>query len=258
MDNPETARLKADFSRAAAGYDIYAELQRLIRADALAMAANIWPPGSHVLDIGCGTGSFASESRLQGLNWHITGVDIAPGMARAASCHLHAAAADAAALPFADESFHGVFSCLMLQWLPQPQAALREMLRVLRPGGIAVVSTFTEGTLEELRASFAALDDSPRVMPFHSPMDISAHAAHAGFALIAADEEEFVERYTTLTSLMQAIKVIGAGNKQQHRRRGLLTPRQLAKVEAFYRREFGDGESIPATWQAFTLVLEKP
>ena len=257
-DTPDPKRIKADFSAAAPDYDANAELQRLIRAEAMDMAANLWPPGSHILDVGCGTGSFAAESRAAGLDWHITGVDIAPGMAKAASRHLFAAAADVTALPFLDDSFHGLFSSLMLQWSPQPQAALREMLRVLRPGGHAIVSTFTEGTLDELRNSFAVLGDAPYVMPFLSPMDISAYAAHAGFALVAADEEEFTERYTTFASLLHAIKIIGAGNKQQQRSRGLMTPRQLAKVEAHYHETYGDGESIPATWQAFTVVLEKP
>lgn len=254
----DDARLMADFSAAAPLYDAHAELQSLIREDALEIAASQWPQGSFVLDVGCGTGSFAGEARQRGMHWHVIGTDLAPGMARAASRQLHAAVANAAALPFADASFHGVFSNLMLQWAPQPLQVLREMARVLRPGGRAVITTFTHGTLEELRQSFSSLDDSPRVMPFLSSMELSAYAAHAGFALRDAEEEEFIERYTTLESLMRTLKAIGAGNKDAARRRGMTTPRQMAQVEYFYRNNFGDAESIPATWHALTLVLEKP
>src|SRR6185295_16090273 len=101
----------------------------------IAMAKACWLRGAHILDAGCGTGALSSSL------WRVTGIDIAPGMCRLAHKKNNAVTnADVVSLPFADHSFDGVFSSLMLQWVSEPKRALAEMARVVKPGGRVVIS----------------------------------------------------------------------------------------------------------------------
>jgi len=111
-------------------------------------ALSLSPPlqGRRVLEVGCGVGDFAVHLARAGAT--VTAVDFAPvaiEMARArAAAHAETVdfrAADAQNLPFPDESFDLLFSCECLEHLPDPAQALREMTRVLRPGGQLMLTT---------------------------------------------------------------------------------------------------------------------
>lgn len=246
--------IKADFGKAAAGYDTHAALQRRVRQKALALAADYLPGGTQVLDIGCGTGALAQESDMHG--WQAAGVDLSPGMcAQARQAMRLVAAADAQALPFADETFGGIFSSLMLQWAERPSPVLREMRRVLKPGGYAVVTTLVDGTLKELAKAFAELDDSPRVAAFIEPGMLPPALVHAGFILLEMKEERIVEHYPDARAVMRAIKSIGASNKHVQRPRGLLTPRRLERAARAYPG--GGRKGVPASWHVVTLLLTR-
>ncbi|MBY0406516.1 MAG: methyltransferase domain-containing protein [Rickettsiales bacterium] len=251
-------QVKQAFSHAAAHYEAHAELQALIRNEALAAAAQHWPEHGHILDVGTATGQIVSDAAIQQLKLKFTGVDIAFGMCVLANEQLPVANAAAESLPFAENVFDGAFSSLMLQWATAPQTAFAEMHRVLKPGGRAVITTFVAGTLNELAEVFASLDTTPHVSDFLPPAQVSALAAHAGFALLDAEQETFTEYYDTAASLMREIKAIGAANKAEKRSRGLMTPRKLAEAEKRYREHFGHKrKGIPATWNALRLILEK-
>lgn len=251
--------LKNGFGQAASHYDEHAELQALIRADAMALAIEHWPKNASILDLGCGTGAFAREAQLQGLSLKITGADIALGMCiQAHKTTPRVVNASADALPFKDESFDGVFSSLMLQWADNTLATLREIARVCKPGGRAILTSFTHGTLGELAETFATLDTAPHINSFLEPMQLSAQAAHAGLALLHAEEETFTEYYSDAASLMRNMKAIGASSKREDRPKGLMTPKRLKTLEARYKEHFGKAEGLPATWNAMTLLLEKP
>lgn len=104
---------------------------------------------SHVLEVGAGTGFFLVNLFLAG---HVSGddvhaTDISEGMLqvckRNAADHgleVEVTQGDAEALPFPDDRFDLVIGHAFLHHLPDPQAALAEMHRVLAPGGILVVA----------------------------------------------------------------------------------------------------------------------
>jgi ubiquinone/menaquinone biosynthesis C-methylase UbiE len=96
------------------------------------------------LDVGCGTGFLTFELVARG--HRVVGVDFAPAMiaeARRKAAERVAAVrfeeADAEQLPFASRRFDLVISRHLLWTLPQPEAAIDEWIRVLRPGGRLVV-----------------------------------------------------------------------------------------------------------------------
>ena len=120
--------------------------------------------GRDVLEIGVGSGSVAQQllSDAPELVW--TAIDIDPHMAQAAAMRLRGFAgasvktADATAMPFPDDSFDSVVSCLMLHHIIDWEGAVAEVARVLRPGGIFVGYDLTRTPLASL---FHRLDGSP-------------------------------------------------------------------------------------------------
>lgn len=132
-------------------------------------------PGQRVLDVGCGPGHDTIPlAELAGPAGAVTGVDadaamVAEAERRAAEAgvadRVRHLVADAAALPFAPESFDAARAERLFQHLPDPRAALAEIARVVRPGGWLVVletdySTLTidadDADLERRLARFAA------------------------------------------------------------------------------------------------------
>jgi ubiquinone/menaquinone biosynthesis C-methylase UbiE len=137
--------------------------------------------GRDVLEIGAGGGSVAQRllSTNPKLIW--TAVDIDPLMVHAAATRLRefpnasVRTADATALPFPDDSFDSVVSCLMLHHIIDWEGAVAEAARVLRPGGLFVGYDLTRTVLASL---FHRLDGSPHRLIV--PQDFRAECARHG------------------------------------------------------------------------------
>ncbi|MBI4865391.1 MAG: class I SAM-dependent methyltransferase [Candidatus Wallbacteria bacterium] len=96
------------------------------------------PRTASLLDVCCGTGAVGGAFR--GRVARVTGIDLTLEMLRRASVRLDAAAqASAIALPFADATFDAVVIRQALHFVFGPERAVREMFRVLRPGGQLVL-----------------------------------------------------------------------------------------------------------------------
>jgi SAM-dependent methyltransferase len=118
-------------------------------ADALVDAAGIGR-GDRVLDVGCGTGNASLAAAARGAD--VRAVDPSPGLVAlaqersdAAGAGLLVQVASAEALPFDGGAFDHVISSFAVIFAPDPHAALREMVRVARPGGVVTLSTWLPG-----------------------------------------------------------------------------------------------------------------
>ena len=98
-------------------------------------------PGLDWIDIGCGNGAFSEEVLTRSDPARLLGIDPSPDQIGFAGTRLagHAAAeftlGDAQALDQPDSSFDVAAQALVLAFLPDPLKAVREMARVIRPGG---------------------------------------------------------------------------------------------------------------------------
>jgi demethylmenaquinone methyltransferase/2-methoxy-6-polyprenyl-1,4-benzoquinol methylase len=123
--------------------------RRATRA-ALAVAA-----GERVLDVGAGTGVSTAELAQDG--GYAVGVDLSLGMltaGRRARPSVPLLAGDALALPFPDAGFDAVTISFALRNVADPDAGLRELRRVTRPGGRLVVCEFSRPTNRAFRALY--------------------------------------------------------------------------------------------------------
>ncbi len=113
------------------------------RIDQVIGSMNI-EPGSRVLEVGVGTGLSLTAYPP---HCDVLGVDLAEDMLsraqrkidRSGMDHVELAVGDAQALDFPDDSFDYVTSFHVVSVVPDPQAMMREMTRVCRPGGRLVI-----------------------------------------------------------------------------------------------------------------------
>lgn len=102
-----------------------------------------------ILDVGCGTGGavravaphVGNSGRVVGIDYSATMIAEAQKRTDGLALPIEFRVADAQALPFDDNTFHGCFSNGVFEILPNPRLTLAEMVRITRPGGRLVIAT---------------------------------------------------------------------------------------------------------------------
>ncbi len=102
------------------------------------------------LDLGCGDGSFAAAAFREPLDAGIDPSPVALEEARRRGMHRELKLGEGGTLPFPDGAFATVLSNSVLEHIPEIQPTLREVHRVLRPGGVFVFTTPSEHFAEYL------------------------------------------------------------------------------------------------------------
>ena len=116
----------------------YSEIQRQKYPRLIDMLA--LPEGSKILDWGCGTG--LAFSTLEQCDHAYLGTDFSLPMLKKARERSRAGLvlSDCRRLPFRPESFDGILGATVIQNIPSREAALKELSRILKKGGRAVIS----------------------------------------------------------------------------------------------------------------------
>jgi demethylmenaquinone methyltransferase / 2-methoxy-6-polyprenyl-1,4-benzoquinol methylase len=152
------ADVAAMFDAVARRYDVTNDVLSLglDRRWRTAVVAAVDPrPGEVVLDLAAGTGTSSQPFADRGAR--VVPCDFSLGMlgvGKRARPALDFTAGDATRLPFADDTFDAVTISFGLRNVVDPDAALREMLRVTRPGGRLVVCEFSHPTWSPFRTVY--------------------------------------------------------------------------------------------------------
>ncbi len=189
--------------------------------------------GERVLDVACGTGVVTRLAAEQvGSSGAVAGLDINPAMlavarsvsSSGAAIEWHEASAES--LPLADGSFDVVLSSLGLQFVPDKASALREMRRVLAPGGRLAIATvgptpplfaiLEQALVRHLKPEVAAF--MRVVFSLHEPQELETLTSGAGFrdvevrsttlTLTLPGPADFLWQYVHSTPLAAAVEQI--------------------------------------------------
>jgi ubiquinone/menaquinone biosynthesis C-methylase UbiE len=193
------------------------------------------PPGTRVLDLATGVGAMAGQllQRFPGI--HLVGVDLsAAQLAQARKNHpeVPVLRADGARLPFPDATFDRVHCSWMLEHLKEPLPVLREVHRVLMPGGHCHFTEVDNSTFRsvpefpEVVDAIAALNAAQQLAggdPYVGPK-VAGYFAQAGFSrssvrhavhlgkerdtvFFQAFIDEFAEIFEGVTKTMPAMRL---------------------------------------------------
>ena len=257
-ERPDKQRVAAAFSQAAPHYDSVASLQRLVGHELLQrLPANL--AVQHWLDLGSGTGYFSRQLAERFPSATGIALDLAEGMLRHAALQTGAnwfIAGDAESLPLQGQSVELIFSSLALQWCGNFAGVLAEAWRVLRPGGLLAFSSLSQGTLQELRQSWLAVDDFTHVNAFRHLTDYQQLCEQSGLQVLCLECCPHVLFFPDLRQLTHELKALGAGNHNAGRAPGLTSrAKRQALVDAYeaYRQAAG----LPATYQVIYGLLRK-
>jgi ubiquinone/menaquinone biosynthesis C-methylase UbiE len=167
-------------------------------------------PGERVLDVACGTGIVARKAAPHvGLQGTVVGLDVNPHVINTArlaaerenlAIEWHAGPAEQ--LPFPEESFDLIFCQFGLMFFTDRHAALKEMQRVLRPGGRLVLSVWQgldrhpfHQTLDEVSKRRLGKSSVQSVFSLGDGDELHELLADAGFQQIEIEPESITARF---------------------------------------------------------------
>lgn len=151
-------------------------------------------PGRTVLDVGCGTGDLAA--RLTRAGARVCAVDVCRAGLDRASRRLHdralTAFGDGESLPFRDGSFDLISSVLVLHYFRRPARAVREIRRILRPGGRLLLADRIAAESLALRRLHHRLERlrNAATHRLRSARGIEALLSAAGFRILTRSDHE--------------------------------------------------------------------
>ena len=250
-------KIAKSFGSASKSYDVSSRLQRYTGKHLMSLLPN--RTDITVVDLGSGTGFFTDilASKYQ----HTIGVDISSKMLAFAqenrSKEISWLEADAYHLPFQDNTIDVIYSNLVIQWCDHLDILVKEIMRVLKPGGLFIFSTLLDGTLHELKSSWAQVDDEKHVIDFKTAQDIETVFDNSTCKLLEHKSQDLVLEYQNVIHLARELKGLGANHVPKEKGKGLAGKDKWNKMTNSYQ-DFQEPSGIyPATYNVYSGIVVK-
>ena len=231
-----------------------------------------YPPGSSVLEVGCGVGAQAITLARNSPDAKITSIDISLTSLEEARANIDVAGvtnvqvqhADIFALPFGAETFDHIFVCFVLEHLSRPAEALEILKRILRPSGTITVIEGDHGSAyfhPENRAAQAAIDClielqraaggnaliGRQLYPLLRQSGFTAVRVSPRMVYVDSSRPELVDGFTkkTFTAMVEGVREAAIAA-------GLIEPQTFdAGIASLYRTAEADGVFCYTFFKAF-------
>ena len=208
-----------------------------------------------ILDLGSGVGTESRTLAERFSDAYVVGLDICALSLRPqiSTGKWAPVTGNANALPFAEATFDLVFANLVLPWC-DPDAALKEVRRILKPGGVVVFSTLGPDTLTELRVAWEYVDDHPHVHSFADMHNVGDALLGAGFTEPVVDADRVYFSYGELKKLVDDLRALGATNAMAGRRRSLTGKKRWQAFADAYKSNARERSRLQATFELVYAV----
>ncbi|MFB0980688.1 MAG: malonyl-ACP O-methyltransferase BioC [Alteromonadaceae bacterium] len=250
-------KIAKSFGSASNSYDVSSRLQRYTGKHLMSFLPN--RTDLTVVDLGSGTGFFtdilASKYR------QTIGIDISTKMLAFAqknrSKEINWIEADAYHLPFQNNSIDVIYSNLVIQWCDHLDILVKEVLRVLKPGGLFIFSTLLDGTLHELKSSWAQVDEEKHVIDFKTHENLEIVFNNASCKLLEQKTQNLILEYQSVIHLARELKGLGANHVPKEKGKGLAGKDKWNKMTSSYQ-DFQEPSGIsPATYRVYSGIVVK-
>jgi len=258
------SRVKSAFNAAAEDYDAYSSLQQTVTERLIEAFETIKIEPEKILDLGTGTGRGSKLLKKQFKKAKVYQADLSLEMlkeSRKQSSRFFSKnyflCANASSVPLSDNSLDLVFSSLMLQWCNDLESVFAEVMRILKPGGLFIFTSFGPDTLSELRESWRKVDGDVHVNAFVDMHDIGDSLIRNGMDAPVLSVEHMIVSYDECKQLMKELKKIGAQNINSGRRKTLTGKQRLERAVKNYETYRRDNK-LPATYEVIYGHAWKP
>jgi malonyl-CoA O-methyltransferase len=257
--------IRRNFARRVRSYDRHACMQRLMAQGLMAMACEVLPRASRILEIGCGTGYLTALLRQTNREARLTALDLDGSMVDAARRRLGPDAGVEWLVGDGEGPIHGEYDLIIanasFQWFARPAATLAAYHRSLAPGGRLSFSTLGPETFRELAG---ALTQAAASLKLPNPPQIPAqgfgdrerwaeHLSQAGFRHLKLAREMVTTTFPSVREFLKALQATGATNP----RPTPFSPRLLTTMIAAYQARYGKNGAIPVSYEIIWALAQK-
>ena len=226
------------FDRAAASFDNADFVHRNTRDGLFSRLEPVVIDARTIVDLGSATGAATVRLARRFRGARVIAVDLSRAMLE--KCRdrqswfskTSVVQADAAALPFANESVDVVFANLLLPWVTDPASVAAEVARVLRKDGLFAFATLGPDSLLPLRNAWREADPGghEHVNRFLDMHDVGDALVRSGLRDPVLDVDRLTVTYNDVEGLFRDLTATGARNALGNRDPGLLGKARFAAV----------------------------
>jgi len=160
-------------------------------------------------------------------------------------------------LPLADNSVDLVVSALSICH-HSLTSALKEVERVIAPGGQFLAAFVARGTVGELASAWSRVDDCSHIHPFSGLEEVGDALVEAGFVNSVADRAHWKVEYSELETLFSDLRALGETNVLTQRRRTLTGKRRFDRLRSALELSRGSDGKIPISLEVIYAFGQLP